>query len=117
MSKRFEYIHTEQIDDISGGDIEFKKELIEIFLDQIPEFVSNMTTFFDNKNWAMLAREAHKAKSSALTFGMDEAGTLLKNIQLHAEANETEFLPDLMTKILSQLGAAIPELEALKHSL
>lgn len=117
MNKRLEYINIQQIDEISDGDLEFKKELIDIFLEQIPEFISNMNTFFDEKNWDMLAREAHTAKSSALTFGMDKAGELLKDIQIHAEANEIELIPELLSKVLSLLGAAIPELEELKQSI
>lgn len=117
MSKQFQYINTQQIEDIVNGDLDFQKELIDIFLEQIPEFVSNMTTFLDEKNWELLAREAHTAKSSALTFGMEKAGTLLKQIQIHAEANELEILPELVTKALSHMGAAIPELEELKQSI
>lgn len=117
MNKQFQYINTEQIEDIVGGDTDFQKELITIFLEQIPEFVSNISTFHEEKNWEFLAREAHTAKSSALTFGMEEAGTLLKNIQLYAEAEEIELLPNVVSKALSQLGAAIPELEELKQSL
>lgn len=117
MNKNFQYIHTEQIDAIAGGDIEFKKELIDIFLEQIQEFVSNISTFYENKDWENLAREAHTAKSSALTFGMEKAGTMLKDIQIHAEKNELEFLPDLVTQVLSQLEAAIPELNELKQAI
>lgn len=117
MSKTFQYINTEQIDAISGGDTEFKKELIDIFLEQIPEFVSNINSFYDAKEWENLAREAHTAKSSALTFGMEKAGRMLKNIQLHAENKEFDYLPELVTQVLSQLKAAISELHDLKQSI
>ena len=117
MSKAFQYINTEQIDAISAGDNDFKKELIDIFLEQIPEFIEKITTFHEAKNWEMLAREAHTAKSSAMTFGMDTAGQLLKDIQLQAENEELENIPELVTKVLSHLGAAVPELNELKASM
>lgn len=106
-----------QIDAIAGGDSDFKKELINIFLEQIPEFDSNLNSFLAEKEWEKLAREAHTAKSSVLTFGMKEAGTLCKEIQLHAENNEFDLLPELVSKVLSQLRAAVAELEDLKNSL
>lgn len=117
MDKIFKYINTSQIDDISGGDTNFKKELIDIFLEQIPEFVSTMSTSFEDKNWQILAREAHTAKSSVLTFGMKEAGSLLKEIQIQAENNKVEFLPNLLAQVLAHFRAAIPELHKLKASM
>ncbi|MCY1719731.1 Hpt domain-containing protein [Prolixibacteraceae bacterium Z1-6] len=117
MDKHSQLIHTKQIDAISGDDTGFKIELINIFLEQIPEFISNMTNSYNEENWKVLAREAHTAKSSALTFGMDETGDLLKNIQLHTENNDLDFLPDLLTKVVDQLKTAVTELEELKKSL
>uniref|UniRef100_UPI0032163805 Hpt domain-containing protein n=1 Tax=uncultured Draconibacterium sp. TaxID=1573823 RepID=UPI0032163805 len=117
MNNQFQLIHTHQIDAISGGDTAFQIELIEIFLEQIPEFVSNMNSSYINKDWELLAREAHTAKSSALTFGMEETGMLLKNIQLHAEKEEVDSLPQFLPKAISQLEMAVAELEELKKSL
>lgn len=110
-------IHTRQIDAISGGDNTFKIELIDIFLEQIPEFISVMNNSYNNGDWERLAREAHTAKSSALTFGMDETGTLLKEIQLHSENKGFDALPDLLVKAIKHLDAARSELEELKQSL
>lgn len=117
MSKAFQYIHTEQIDAISAGDNDFKKELIDIFLDQIPEFIDKISGYLEDKNWEMLAREAHTAKSSALTFGMNDAGKLLKDIQIQLENKELDNIPEMVTQVLSHLGAAVPELNALKASI
>lgn len=117
MNKKFQFVNLEQIEDIAGGDLGFQKELITIFLEQIPEFVTNISTFYKEQKLDALAREAHTAKSSALTFGMEETGVLLKQIQLHAEANETELLADIINKALSQLQAAVAELEKIKQDL
>lgn len=117
MTKQLKYIDTTQIDAISGGDVEFKNELVDIFLEQIPDFVSVMQSSLKEKNWELLAREAHTAKSSVLTFGMQETGVCLKEIQLFAESNQLDKLPALVENATNQLNRIIPELHELKASL
>lgn len=117
MDKQFQFIHTKQIDAISAGDIEFKIELIDIFLEQIPEFISEMNNSYNNGDWDTLAREAHTAKSSALTFGMDETGNLLKIIQEQTENKEIDDLAEIISQAIKQLSAAVSELKELKEML
>lgn len=85
MSSNLEPIDFNHLDGIVNGDENFKKELVKIFLEQIPEFMKNMKNFLDNDKPENLAREAHTAKSSAMIFGMNNAGKLLKDIQFLAE--------------------------------
>lgn len=117
MNQYFQYINTRRIEELAAGDTEFYTEIIDIFLNQIPDFVDKMKTALEEKNWQLLAREAHTAKSSALTFGMEETGANLKKIQTLAEGNELEPIPVLVQHAISDLEAAIPELEKLKNSL
>lgn len=117
MNQHFQHINTTKIEELAAGDTEFYSEVIEIFLTQIPDFVEKMKTSLDEKNWPVLAREAHTAKSSALTFGMETTGANLKKIQLLAEESELEQLPELVKKAITDLEAAIPELHELKNSL
>jgi len=117
MMGEYKFIHTKQIETLAGGDNEFLMELVDIFLEQIPEFVSNMRNSFDSQNWSILAREAHTAKSSVMTFGMDETGTLLKSIQVTIEANDLQKVPEMLHKAIQDMEAAIPELHDFKNTL
>lgn len=117
MDRQFKHIHTQQIDAISGGDNNFKIELVNIFLEQIPEFVTSMNNALQKEDWVLLARESHTAKSSALTFGMENTGQLLKKIQNLSEAEDTLSLSELVGQACGQLQAAVTELEDLKRSL
>lgn len=110
MSNNFQQISIEQIDSISLGDDEFKKELIEIFLEQIPEFISNMRKFHSSNDLKNLAKEAHTAKSSVLIFGMSNTGISLKEIQLNAEKNNIEKLPSLIESVESEMIGAQDQL-------
>lgn len=110
MSNKFQHINTSQLETLAGGDEEFMKEMAEIFLEQIDEFVTNMSSFLKAEDWEKLAREAHTAKSSAMTFGMDDTGNLLKKIQLECEADNLTDVPKMVEDAINQLQAAVPEL-------
>ena len=111
MKNQFQQIKTEQLENISSGDKSFEKELIEIFLEQIPVFILNMKNFFNNKEFNSLAKEAHTAKSSALIFGLTVTGDALKTIQLQAEKGESDNLPLLLNKVEAELLDAAKQLQ------
>jgi len=114
---RYKYIHTKHIEVIAAGENEFIFELIDIFLSQIPDFISKMKSSLEAQEWVVLAKEAHTAKSSVLTFGMEETGTILKNIQIKAENNVLEEIPALVNDAIKQMEASIAELLDFKSSL
>lgn len=111
MNSNLKIIDFSHLNSIASGDDDFKKELIAIFLEQIPVFINNMKKYLDNNKLEKLAREAHTAKSSVLIFGMTNSGTLLKEIQLMAESkNSTEIQPSL-EEVEKELIQAKTELE------
>ena len=113
-------IDLNHLNSITNGDENFKKELIGIFLNQIPVFIHNMKDYLDNNKMEKLAREAHTAKSSALIFGMENTGKLLKEIQYWAENKMTmrhlfedihaEPLPEFHDPLLVAGGAKVAAL-------
>lgn len=117
MDKDNQLLDLTQIDQIASGDVSFKKELIEIFMVQIPEFIENMNVFYEKNDLESLAREAHTAKSSALIFGMKETGDLLKQIQLLAEKNEFDLIPSLVEKAGIGLNEAEKQLKVVLGTL
>ncbi len=110
MDNRFETVNLCYLEEISGGDTNFQKELIGIFLSQIPEFLSNMREFLVKNEYGSLAKEAHTAKSSVLIFMMDETGKTLKQIQHLAENNQTEQVPILLANVEKAMNNASREL-------
>lgn len=117
MSGNFEYVNLAYLEEISGGDKEFEKELVQIFLTQVPEFVSNMHKFLNGNENETLAKEAHTAKSSVLIFMMEETGNALKKIQLLAENGDTRPIPSLLQKVETALNGATSELSAYLSTL
>ncbi len=111
MNNNFKTIDFSHLNSIVGGDEGFKKELMSIFLDQIPVFIKNMELFFADNKLENLAREAHTAKSSVLIFGMNNTGTLLKDIQFWAENKKTEEIGPALKQVQSDLNLAETELK------
>ncbi|MBN1821871.1 MAG: Hpt domain-containing protein [Prolixibacteraceae bacterium] len=103
---------------VSGGEPKFMKEMIRIFSEQVPEFISNMEQHLADKNYIELGREAHKAKSSVIIVGMNEMGSKMKELQLLTEKNEgIERYPDFVNEFKSLCLAAVDELNAYSDEL
>lgn len=83
MTREYKYIDLTYLEGIAEGDKDIIKELVEIFLDQMPEFIDGFAENVRDKNWIKIAAIAHKAKSSVMSMGMDELGNIdLKNLEL-----------------------------------
>ena len=83
MSNQHHTIDLSYIESIAEGDNSIMKELISIFLEQIPEFVDDLEKSFAEKRWLDAAAVAHKAKSSVISMGMEDLGNRdLKNLEL-----------------------------------
>ncbi len=106
-------INLDNLNSIAGGDDEFKKELIGIFLEQIPVFLKNLSELYIQNNLEKLGREAHTAKSSALIFGMENTGNLLKDIELWANSKNTSDIAPALNQVEIDLNLARIELENL----
>lgn len=103
MEENTKPLNLEYLDEISAGDIQFKKDLIKIFLAQIPEFVTNLKMYYASNDLKNLAKEAHTAKSSVLIFGMDNTGASLKRLQILAEENNTGEIQEIIQSVEKEL--------------
>lgn len=76
------------LDEVTGGDPEITKEFIEMFFEQIVEFKTGLRGYLSQKKYKELGELAHKAKSSVMTFGMNDLGVRLKQLQLKTQKLE-----------------------------
>jgi HPt (histidine-containing phosphotransfer) domain-containing protein len=104
--------------EITGGESEIMQEFIQMFFDQLPEFRDGMTSHFANQKWKELGELAHKAKSSVMTFGMNELGYRLKELQMKTQKLEDiESYQEYVEEFINELAQAEVELrEDLKNS-
>ena len=85
--------HTKIIDlsylkEMSGNNKDIMVEMVEIFIEQNPEFTEGISSYFENKQWTELGAIAHKAKSSVRIMGMVELGDCLEKIEHYSKGNQ-----------------------------
>lgn len=73
---------------MSGNNKEIMIEMVEIFIEQTPEFTQGISNYFENKQWTELGAIAHKAKSSVRIMGMSELGDCLEKIEHYSKGNQ-----------------------------
>lgn len=81
-------VNLDYLKEVTGGEPEIMVEFIQIFLDQIPEFKNGLPDLLQQKKYKELGELAHKAKSSVMTFGMEDLGVRLKQLQLKTQQLE-----------------------------
>ena len=69
------------------------RELIKLFIEQLPDLKKNILTAYENKNWKALKDAAHKAKSSFQIIGAYAQADELKQMEIMAveERDKKEF--------------------------
>jgi len=106
------YTNLDYLKEITGGESEIMKEFIQMFLDQTSEFKDGMNSYLAEKKWKELGDIAHKAKSSVMTFGMNDLGYRLKELQLKTQKLEDiESYPAYVEEFMTIISQAEIELK------
>jgi len=106
------YTNLEYIKEITGGDPDILKEFIQLFFEQLPEFKDGLQQYLAEKKYKELGELAHKAKSSVMTFGMNDLGHHLKELQLKTQKLEDiESYPEYVNEFMTVIAQAEIELK------
>ena len=101
------YLHT-----ITEGDTASMRELILLFIEQVPEFIDNLKKLLAEERFLELGKEAHKAKSSVMIMGMDDLGHDLKTLQLDTISGiRKETYAQHVSRFETECLAAVEELK------
>jgi HPt (histidine-containing phosphotransfer) domain-containing protein len=101
----------EELKQMSG--VDFINELIDAFLDDGPNMISQMQTALAVKDTESFRRNAHSLKSNANTFGAIELATLAKELELMARENTLE-IGNRLEILQEAFGKAAAELKELR---
>lgn len=106
------YTNLDYLKEITGGEPDVMKEFIQMFFDQFPEFRNGMHNYLAEKKYKELGELAHKAKSSVMTFGMNDLGLRLKELQLKTQKLEAiETYPKYVDEFITIMAQAEIELK------
>lgn len=76
------------LNEFSQTDNAYKKIIINMFLDTMPETIQQIETAFQAQNWDEVGKLAHYAKSSLSVISVEELRTLVTAIELNAKKLE-----------------------------
>lgn len=97
------------------GDVEYMKDIIESYIQEMPVYVKEMKAFINNENFNAIGPQAHKMKSPAKLLGAFELNQQLEFIEKHIAENG---LSDQMKKRVNQMNAlCLQTVESLKKEL
>lgn len=103
---------------MSAGNKDLVIEMIDIFKSQVIEFNEEMIKYFENKEFELLGRLAHKAKSSISIMGLNELAIELKTFENLAKSGEkAETYPSFIERFKRETEEAILELEEVANNI
>jgi HPt (histidine-containing phosphotransfer) domain-containing protein len=97
----------EELKQMSGAD--FINELIDVFLDDVPDMIQQLHTSLAAKDVETFRRNAHSLKSNANTFGATQLAALAKELEFMARdnnldiGNRLEVLNEAFVKVADEL--------------
>jgi len=94
------------LDEMSGGDPEFKKEMINLFVEKIPNQAAQLDEAFKKTDYDSVKKLAHNMKSSMDIFMLQDLSNCLSIIE--EEASSGEFTAETLDKV-NIFGCGIEE--------
>ncbi len=98
-----------------GNDMQQVKEMLILFLDNIPADLTELTIFCRQHDFANIQKSAHRMKSSVKFFGLDEVSEMLQQMEKMAGNNAKPDDIDALSFLLNQKMEN--ELEILRKEL
>jgi PAS domain S-box-containing protein len=104
----------EQLEATAGGDMDFVRELIAVFLSDTPVQLSALREAVMQGDAVTAHRCAHTLKSTAATFGATELSNLCQQLEAEAKAGRLEGAATQVAAAEAAFACARSELEAIR---
>jgi HPt (histidine-containing phosphotransfer) domain-containing protein len=76
------------LNELSESDSEYKKTIIHMFLDSMPETIKQIEEAYQVKNYDALAKAAHYAKSSLSVINVEDLRALVARLEMNCKKME-----------------------------
>ena len=74
-------INLSYLQEITGGEPAMMREMLDLFIQDIPEQLDNVRNFYDEGNFASVGTEAHKLKPTLQYIGCMDMYEYIKKIE------------------------------------
>jgi signal transduction histidine kinase/CheY-like chemotaxis protein/HPt (histidine-containing phosphotransfer) domain-containing protein len=115
---KYKHIDPAHLDSVTGGDEKFKKELIDVFIQQLPTLLVGLEKALQDKDYKQLSAIAHKTKSSVALMGIEALRADMAELEVKAkDGDDFELYQKIVTNFLSVSTDVLTEIETLKKTL
>ncbi len=115
ISENYKYVDLTYIKSIGEGDNNFQNELIDIFKNQIPVLINQLSETLKSKDYKKLGEIAHKAKSSVAMLGIDTLKQDMETLENNAKTGiNTEKYTDIVNRFIKISKEVLIEIKDLK---
>lgn len=102
------------LNEISGGDTDFQKEIIQTFMEEMTNEIGYLQQATADENWALVGSLAHKIKAPINMLCTDPLKIRIVFIEKSAKAGESlQLLPNEISLLISDLQAVMTELKSI----
>jgi|GEM_PF-703920 len=91
--------------EMAGGDKEFLKELLDIFINDYPAKLSLLKEAVAKKDFKIIVEAAHALKGAAANLGLTSIQELARQLEYAGRENKSENLAELYQKLAQELKA------------
>lgn len=111
----YKFINLMHLDSITEGDLNFKQELINCFVQEFPSLVVGLEQALEAKDFKKLSAIAHKTKSSVALMGIETLRADMAKLEQKAkEGTDEELYKQIVTNFISVSTDVLAEIESLK---
>lgn len=87
INPSYQYINLQSLKENTFDDTSIMKEIMEVFLDIIDEYINALNQELPNKNWDALFKATHKIKPNISMFGINKLESTILQLE-HNFKNE-----------------------------
>lgn len=100
------------IESISGGDQQFIKQMVKLFLDNMPQNIEILKRAVEDEDWEQMWKTAHKMKSTIDSLNIVELKQEIRTIELSGKKLERlELIPSIVQKVEKVLNDCMDDLQ------
>jgi signal transduction histidine kinase/FixJ family two-component response regulator len=111
VSMKYKVIDIDHINNFTSGDPVFIKQLVDIFLKRTPEYMDELKSAVDNKDWTQIKTMAHKVKPTFTYVGMGGFTEKVGSIEDYAIKKDIDTIYKIMDEVWDDCQLAFDEFE------
>jgi two-component system, sensor histidine kinase and response regulator len=97
-------IDLERIQDATGGDMEFMKELVDIFIEDAQLRIREIRQALDASNFDDLGKTAHKLKGSSANLGAVGVSSMAKTLEELGKQQELDRASQVLEGLVAEMS-------------